>query len=117
MWCDNPSILSATNFPVQGNGAVIGRIGTVKAVKAGLPLISNLHDALYAEVEAKLRAEAEEELRRCMDEAVREVLDGWIDIRIGMDWHPYDVDWVEPKGRESYQLLGRFLKERMTDFV
>ena len=75
MWGDNDNFRSVGNFPIQGAGAVVMRRAVALAQDAGIEVIYTLHDALYAEVDARGVKEARV-LADCMHQAFVDTFKG-----------------------------------------
>lgn len=114
LWPDNPSILSAGNFPIQGNGAAIAHTAFNKAIDRGLDVIITLHDYLgiYHREED---TESPRLLAQCMDEAVEEILNGRVKIRLDKKVVTHKDVWIEPKGRRMFDKMARHLYQGLDD--
>lgn len=97
---------SVRNFPVQGTGAVILRQATVNAVEDGVPVISPLHDALYACCRIEDKEAVAAQLSAAMSKACIDVLG--FDIRQDLEFHTTDEVWVEKRGKAVYEALAPF---------
>ena len=104
---------SVRNFPVQGTGAVILRLATVKAIEKGVPVISPLHDALYACCPTAEKDRWTRELSAAMTEACLEILD--FDVRQDIEYHDDTHPWVEGRGKAVYGALAPFYEEVITE--
>ena len=111
LFCDNPSIPSVTNCPVQGNGAAILRRGIFHCHNAGLEVIAPLHDAIYVEHNEKQTKEIRECLSACMDKAVEDILRGAVQIRGDEKTLTSRDVWVEKKGKAIYESLKEFISD------
>jgi len=109
LWRDNPSALSTTNFPVQGNAAAILRLAVILTVKKMVTTLASLHDAIYI-MHKTNDTEPVELTKTAMQEAVRTTLRGKIDIRIDVKSHASHEVWVEKKGEAMYQKFRPYLE-------
>lgn len=111
---DNPSDLSAANFPIQGLGGVLMREYVKRAHDADLTIISPLHDAIYGEC-------YDFEVEKCMailDSVMRDAKSLWIpglNIRHDPGVHPNHEPWVEEKGERAYAELKGYLSRMDTE--
>jgi len=109
--CD--SMTSLRNLPVQGMGGCIMRNASVRAVRAGLSVVSPLHDAIYI-----LHREDDEEppkkLAECMYDATEELVPG-SDIKLDIETHDHDHIWVEDRSKAYYDTVKQYLEYKETD--
>ena len=106
---------SSRNFPVQGTGAVLLRLATTYAIEAGLHVISPLHDAIYVLARNENTEEVSRILQECMVRAVKTVLGDEYHIRMDIEFHDEDHEWIEDKARDIYKAFKPYLLERETD--
>jgi len=114
LWCDNLSLLSAGNFPVQGNGAATAHLAFIKAIDRGLDVIITLHDYLGI-IHREGDTESVRILKECMTEAVEEMLQGAIHIRLDAKTVTHTNVWVEPKGRRMFEKMAPYLYKGLDD--
>lgn len=110
---DNDNILSVRNFPVQGTGAVIMREAVKRAHKAGLRILSPLHDALYIICKDEDVEKFSKVLEKIMVESTTFVLgsDPLYPIRVDVDVHSSDDIWLEEgKAEKDYEKLSKYLE-------
>lgn len=75
---------SASNFPMQGNGAEMMRIAVCLAVERGIKVCCPVHDALLVEGPADCIQDVERATLDCMREASRAVI-GEGELRVGVE--------------------------------
>jgi hypothetical protein len=92
---DNPNVLSASNFPVQGSGAAILRIAVRYAHNAGLTVIYTAHDAICVECDEADAEAVKERLSREMIRAADAVLGDDSGMKVDLSIHPPDREWLE----------------------
>lgn len=102
--------LSFKNAPTQGTGSVIMQRAVILAEKAGVEILSPLHDALYAEVDVDEVEEQADTLKECMLQAVEDVLGDRFGMRCDVDIHTSSDIWVEGKGKKWYGKLKKYLE-------
>jgi len=79
---DNPSVLSASNFPIQGAGAVILQRACRLMDEAGLTVIATLHDAVSVYCKEDEAQEVARKGAELMKQASFDVLGEW-GMRVG----------------------------------
>jgi hypothetical protein len=109
--CDR--IPSMRNFPIQGLGASIIRRCCFHAIKAGLDIVTPLHDAMYIQHDIG-DSVALEKLKECMQQAVKDVIPG-CNIRVDSETHEHGEVWVHEDGQALYDRMKKFLEHRQTD--
>lgn len=109
---DNDNDLSVKNFPVQGTGAVTMRRAVHRAIQYGVKVMCPLHDAIYARCkdDPEVIEQTVAALHKAMDEACSEVLGDVLKVRIDTDVHRHTDVWIEDKGRNNYERLGKYLE-------
>lgn len=107
LWGDNTSALSVRNFPIQGTGASIMRLAVTYAHKAGLQVITPLHDAMYIYHKEEDTESHTEILKDCMTRAAAKFVD--IVIRLDSKTVRSDSPWVETKGKKDFENFKKFL--------
>lgn len=106
-------IPSVRNFPIQGLGACIIRRCCYLAIRAGLNVITPLHDAMY--IMHKTGDEAAVlTLQMCMNQAVEDVVPGCL-IRMDVETHDSDKVWIHEDGADMYHRMKKYLVFRRTD--
>lgn len=104
---DNPSDLSAVNFPIQGMGSTILREAVRLLGKSHAAFVfAPLHDAVYSLCRSDMEERACGDIRRAMRDAFRKHLGDALEVRIDMDIHRHGQPWVEKKGEKWYRRLG-----------
>ena len=109
LWPRGVKATTIGNFPVQGTGAVMLKLATMKAIDEGLDVIFPLHDAIYIVCR---EADMEENRRRLvgiMERAAGRVLQDAIKIRVDVSVHTRDDWWVDEKGREFFEFFSPLL--------
>jgi hypothetical protein len=115
-WMLGPHCESATsirNWPVQGMGGCIMRKAAVDATRAGLDIISPLHDAIYI-FHRDDDIEPITGLRTAMYDACEFFLPG-ADIGLDEETHDHDHIWVEDRSILYYEAMKKYLLHRETD--
>ena len=102
----NGNFLSTRNFPIQGTSAAILRLSIIKAVAAGLQVLTPLHDAIYIE-HSEDDKDAVQTLMRCMQDATVEVCGK--EIRMDVESHGHEDEWVESKGQREYDIMREYI--------
>ena len=104
---------SIKNWPVQSMGGCIMRRACVDAVRAGLDIISPLHDAIYI-----LHRESDQDsidtLAKVMYGATEHFIEG-ADIGLDIETHDRSHPWVEKRSRGYYAAMKKYLVHRETD--
>lgn len=106
-------IPSLRNWPIQGLGACIIRRCCILAIRAGLNVITPLHDAMYI-----MHKTGDEHailtLEMCMNQAVADVVPGCL-IRMSTHTHDSGQVWIHEDGEVMYERMKKYLKFRRTD--
>jgi DNA polymerase-1 len=97
---------SLRNFLVQSNGAAVLRLATLLALRKNLQVISPLHDAIYIE-HAEGDMQSIETLKECMSKSVTYLFPG-LDIRLDVESHNSQQEWIEDKAKNTYTILKPF---------
>ena len=103
--CD--SVTSIKNWPVQSMGGCIMRKAAIDATRAGLKIISPLHDAIYILHEIGDQA-AIDTLCKVMYEATEYYVEG-ADVGLDPDTHEHGHVWVEGRSRDYYETVKKYL--------
>ena len=108
MFGDNPNDLSTKNFLVQGAGASILRDLTTRLIRNGVEMIAGLHDAAYFIIDENDTTSIGL-VKELMSQAALRFCS--VPIRMDVEEHSHDEDWVEFKGRRDWERISAFLKE------
>jgi hypothetical protein len=121
-WClfrGEQSPRTIGNFPIQGHGAVILRRAVLNCIRAGLRVISPLHDCIYITSTPESQKSDIEKLTKCMRDAVMHVCGSdliRIDTKVHKtDWVKFTSTYTEDKGKKDFEKFGKYMMVRNTD--
>ena len=102
---------SASNFPMQGNGAEMMRIAVCLAVERGIKVCCPVHDALLVEGPADSIRDVELATLECMREASRAVIgDG--ELRVGVEGPiPHPARYADKRGADTFERILGLLED------
>jgi DNA polymerase I len=103
------------NFPMQGNGGAMLRLGTCLAVERGIRVVATLHDAALIEAPTAEIEDATQAMKACMQQAALET----VEFPLGVDTHTVSSPdrYVDSKGKGTdmwnkvWQTLGGIEQE------
>jgi len=107
---DNPSDLSAANFPIQGTASSILRRAVENAHTLGIGkhLMSPLHDAIYGVCRIEDEKTFGDILSKSMNDAVVDTIGDAIVVRQDRDFYPHGKPWVPKKGMRWYDEFSKY---------
>jgi len=111
-WClsGGDNCRSASNFPMQANGAEMMRIAVCLAVERGVKVCCPVHDALLVEGPADGVQELRQITLDCMREASQAVI-GNAALRVGVEGPVCHPDhYTDPRGRATFEQIVTLLE-------
>jgi len=106
-YSDQNSINTYRNFPVQGTAQTILRSTVYKALRAGLKVISMVHDSIIIEHTDPADADV---LADIMTKTSKQILGR--ELLLDRTTRKHGDVWVTDKGKKDYDLLGKYLNSK-----